>query len=194
MVDFGAPPNKIAVKNDIASAEGASEKNLTNFDLRAPANMHETPQKVSRFAPQLRKPKYTEKGSVPVLLKNRGFPRPRPKKNGGENLRFPPPFHQQSRGRKKAVPVTEHAMVSTTRSIFRLLGEVLNSYRYLHSPRTLALYKGVVSFVFHRRSFWFGPSKNHFFPPRNWVANPLKHSTFFLTGAMALQRSHKASC
>ena len=82
MVDFGAPPQQSDCEY-IARAEGPSKKNLTNFDLRVPQNMHEKPQKAPSFAPQLRKPKYPEKGSPPtILLKNGVFPRPppRPKK------------------------------------------------------------------------------------------------------------------
>ena len=70
------------MKKDIASAEGASEKNLANFDLRAPQNMHEKPQKAPSFAPQLRQPKYPEK-APPILLKNGWDSPPRPKKMGG---------------------------------------------------------------------------------------------------------------
>ena len=49
MVDVGAPPQQ-SDWEDIASAEGASEKNSTNFDLRIPQNMHEKPQKARSFA------------------------------------------------------------------------------------------------------------------------------------------------
>ena len=89
MVDVGAPPQQ-SDWEDIASAEGASEKNSTNFDLRIPQNVHEKPQKAPSFAPQVRKPKYPEKGPPPP---------PDPKKwGGGGNLT--PRFHQQWVGKK----------------------------------------------------------------------------------------------
>ena len=73
MVDFGAPPKQNDCE-DIASAEGASQKNLTNLTSRYPkicTRSLKKPRVLPYGCVKLHKPKYREKG-FPSPQKMRG--------------------------------------------------------------------------------------------------------------------------